>query len=93
MERVLRRDGYARIWERRIKRGLGDCRYCKALNRSFTGSMNDLVYHARFCIEDEMGTLDQVRERLNAMPFSVLEYRFPKEAFEMIELAQADARH
>ena len=56
--------------------------FAKALDRSVSGSMNDLIYHATmYMIEDEMAPHD-VGFKLNEIPFSTLTYVNPREAFK-----------
>jgi hypothetical protein len=57
-------------------------RFAKALDRSVTGSMNDLVYHATmYLIEDEMAPHD-VGFKLNKISFSSLTYANPRDTFK-----------
>lgn len=54
--------------------------FAKALNRSVTGSMNDMIYHApMWLIEKERSPCD-VGFQLNKIPMSALEYQNPKKA-------------
>jgi len=54
--------------------------FSRALNRSVTGSMNDLAFHARkWLTEGELSPFDTA-EKLNKMPMSLLKYQSPREA-------------
>ncbi len=55
--------------------------FSKALNRSITGSMNDLVFHAKvWLIEANLSPCDTAT-KLNNIPFSALKYLKPREVF------------
>jgi len=59
-------------------------RFARALNRSVTGSLNDLIYHATmYLVEDEMAP-NRVGFKLNNIPFSPLAYANPREAFKAL---------
>jgi hypothetical protein len=55
----------------------------KTLNRSVTGSMNDLVIGAKWFLADGM-PLYEVSHRVNETPLSALGYANPKEAFQTL---------
>jgi hypothetical protein len=56
--------------------------FAKALNRSVTGSMNDLIMHAKVWLtEGELSPLD-IGFKLNQIPFSSLKYLSPRDAFK-----------
>jgi hypothetical protein len=61
--------------------------FSKALNRSLTGSMNDLVVHAKRWLIEQNLPLPEIAARLNDIPFSSLGYRNPREAFLAMEVA------
>jgi hypothetical protein len=57
-------------------------RLASALNRSVTGSMNDLICHAQMWLtEGDLSPFD-VGIKLNDMPMSLLDYRKPREVFK-----------
>ena len=63
-------------------------RFASALNRSVTGSMNDLVTHAQmWLLEGELSPFD-VGSKLNEIPFSSLDYRKPREVFKALDVNQ-----
>jgi len=75
-------DGQEFSYQRLIASASATVRFAKALDRSVTGSMNDLIYHATmYLIEDEMAPHD-VGFKLNGIPFSSLAYANPREAFK-----------
>lgn len=57
--------------------------FSKALNRSVTGSMNDLIHLAKFDIVDGLSLTD-VSYRLNTAPMSYLGYDNPRTAFRSL---------
>ena len=68
----------------------GPVRFAKALNRSVSGSMNELVKCAEFCISEGGPTLQEVGDRLNDTLLSALAaggshgYGKPGEAFRVM---------
>ena len=66
----------------------GTIRFASALNRSVTGSMNDLVNAAQhWLIENDLSPFD-VGLKLNEMPMSYLNYRNPRDVFRSLEVSQ-----
>jgi len=59
-----------------------EVRFSKALNRSVTGSMNDLVYHATMWIAERGLSPFHTAFKLNEIPFAALKYRNPREVFK-----------
>jgi len=83
-------DGQAFAYHRFIAPSCGTIRFAKALNRSVTGSINDLIVHATVWLtEGEMSPYD-VGFRLNDIPFSLLAgprgdaYGTPHQAFKAL---------
>jgi hypothetical protein len=75
-------DGQHFIYERFIAPTCGTIQFAKSLNRSVTGSMNDLVGHAIVRLtEGELSPFD-VGFELNEIPFSPLQYRTPRDVFK-----------
>jgi hypothetical protein len=65
-------------------------RFASALNRSVTGSMNDLVYHTQMWLtEGELSPFD-VSFKLNEVPMSFLDYRKPRDAFKALDVTQSE---
>ena len=78
-------DGQEFIYRRFIAPASGTVRFASALNRSVTGSINDLVYHAQFWLaERELSPFDTSFE-LNQIPFSSLDYDKPREEFKSLD--------
>lgn len=82
LREFMEEDGQALFYHQFIVPASGTVRFAKALNRSVTGSMNDLILVATtHLIEGEMSPFD-VGFKLNETPFSALEYNNPREAFK-----------
>jgi hypothetical protein len=81
-------DGQEFIYRRLIAPSTGTVHFSKALDRSVTGSMNDLIFHAKVWLtEDELSPHD-VSFKLNEIPMSALGYANPREAFKSLGLGQ-----
>ena len=77
-------DGQAFSYQRFVAPSSGTVHFAKALNRSVSGSMNDLIFHAkRYLIEDEMSP-DGIGFKLNKIPMSALKYNNPRKAFKAL---------
>ena len=77
-------------FNRLILPAMGTITYGKTLNRSVTGSMNDLVHFARCYMADGDLSLMDVSSKLNEAPMSFLEYDSPGAAFGAIALGSSD---
>ena len=83
-------DGLAFMYQQFIAPSGGLVQFAKTLNRSVTGSLNDLIYHATVWLtEGEMSPFD-VGFKLNEIPFSSLAAAWPnshgkpREAFKAL---------
>ena len=77
-------DGQAFVYHRLIAPSSGTIRFAKALDRSVTGSMNDLINHATmWLIEGELSP-HVVGIKLNEIPFSSLKYLSPRVGFKKL---------
>lgn len=65
-------DGLGLIHINFVAPGSGSIRFCKALNRSVTGSMNDLEFAARVYLETGEWSPCDVGHRLNETPLSAI---------------------
>lgn len=87
MREFMAADGQAFIYQRLIAPTCGTIRFTKALHRSVTGSMNDLVHHATvWLVEGELSPFDAAF-KLNDIPFSTLGYATPRAAFKAMAVA------
>jgi hypothetical protein len=74
-------DGQEFVYQQLIAPASASVRFAKALNRSVTGSMNDLIYMAKtYLLEADMPA-HEVGFRLNRTPFSALAYANPRKTF------------
>ena len=81
MGEFMQDDGYQFIYERIIAPETARVSFSKALNRSVTGSMNELVYHAQILLtEKDMSPYD-ISFELNKIIYSYLHYDHPHSAF------------
>ena len=84
LREFMQDDGQEFIYQRLIAPACGSIRFAKALDRSVTGSLNDLIYHASMLlIEYELAPHD-VGFKLNEIQFSTLGYANPREAFKSL---------
>ena len=74
-------DGFEPIFRQSIAPALADVRYGKALNRSVTGSMNDIVWQTQVILAQEQMSLRDLSRLLNQAPMSYLDHANPKKAF------------
>lgn len=82
LREFIKVDGLELIYHRFVAAASGEIQFSKALNRSVTGSMNDLVFHAKFWLTEVGMSPSEVALRLNDIPFSSLDYRKPREVFQ-----------
>ena len=83
-------DGQEFIFRRFIAPAAATVQFASALNRSVTGSMNDLIYHAQFwLVERELSPFDTSFE-LNDIPFSSLDYGKPREEFKSLDAGNCE---
>jgi hypothetical protein len=82
-------DGLAFAYRRFIVPATASVRFAKALDRSVTGSMNDLIKHAAYWLAEGDESPFDVGFRLNEIPMSALassgsSYGKPREAFRAL---------
>ena len=82
-------DGLAFAYRRLIAPATASVRFAKALDRSVTGSMNDMVKHATYWLAEGDQSPFDVGFRLNDIPMSALAnggsaYGKPREAFRAL---------
>ena len=79
-------DGQAFVYQKFIAPASGTVSFAKALSRSVTGSVNDLIHAAKFMLADDMSP-HEIGFRLNETPLSALtdaagrKYANPREVF------------
>ena len=82
MREFMPSDGNEFIFRRFIAPTIGEVRFSKALNRGVTGSMNDLVFHAKVHLIRYNVPPGEIFWTLNDMPMSYLDYKSPRAAFK-----------
>jgi hypothetical protein len=93
----LKEQGHESVFENLIVPASGMVRFGKALNRSLTGSMNDLVQQAIFFLSKTDLSLFEVGFKLNETPMSELpsrsgdKYGTPREVFKRLAEAAKTA--
>jgi hypothetical protein len=70
----LEADGHRGVYERSVAPLLGSVRFAKALNRSVTGSMNDLAKMASFYLEEGDLSFIEISSRLKDTPMTGLKH-------------------
>jgi hypothetical protein len=88
LREFMQDDGLQFIYQRFIAPASAKVRFAKALDRSVTGSMNDLVAHAiMWLVEYALSPYD-VGFKLSEIPFSSPKYTHPKDAFKAMHFAK-----
>ena len=77
----LQADGNEFIYRRFVAPAMDKTTFAKTLNRSVTGSMNDLVFQAKIDLAHFSLSFFEISSRLNEVPMSYLEYKHPREVF------------
>jgi hypothetical protein len=86
----LEAEGQEFVYQRFIAPASATVRFAKALNRSLTGSLNDLTYQAKFLLVERDLSLFDVGFQINDTPMSALpssrgdKYGTPREAFKRL---------
>ena len=80
-------DGQEGVYERLVAPVTGSVQFAKALNRSVTGSMNDMTKHAAFWLAEGDVSPVEIGSRLKGIPMSALKHDgsthgFPRDAFK-----------
>ncbi len=90
---ILEADGHASVYEQVVAPACSPIFYAKALNRSVTGSLNDMIKHASYWLALGDVGMEEIGARLKETPMSALgrpgsPYGFPTDVFE--EIVNAD---
>ena len=81
-------DGFQLVRERVFLPETSSISFSKALNRSVTGSMNELVMYAKTILSDEEMSPYDLSFKLNDYLMSYIDYARPREAFEKMEVSR-----
>ena len=84
LREFMEEDRLAFIYDQFIAPASATVRFAKALDRSVTGSINDLVNHARFWLTEGSLSPFDTGFKLNEIPFSSLRYVKSREAFKRL---------
>lgn len=82
----LTADGHLFIYEQLIVPSISSFNFSKALNRGVTGSMNDLVFMAKYYLADGIMSIFDASFALNDTPLSYLNHSSPKKAFSQMKV-------
>jgi hypothetical protein len=82
-------DGHKGVYERFVAPASGSVQFAKGLNRSVTGSMNDMTKHAAYWLAAGDVSPFEIGSRLKGIPMSALKhggsrYGFPRDVFEAL---------
>src|SRR5207237_755435 len=85
----LQENGQEAVYERFIAPASATIRFAKALNRSVTGSMNDMTRHAAYWLAEGDVSPFEIGSRPNEIPMSALThdgspYGFPRDVFKAL---------
>jgi hypothetical protein len=93
LREYLDADGQEGVYERLVAPVTGSVQFAKALNRSVTGSMNDMTKHAAYYLAAGDVSPIEIGSRLKSIPMSALKHEgsthgFPRDVFKaMVEKA------
>jgi len=79
-------DGQEFLYRKFVAPTSGTVRFSKALNRSVTGSMNDLIRCGTLWLTERDLSPFDTSFKLNKMPMSLLKYGNPREAFKALKM-------
>jgi hypothetical protein len=86
MSAFLHAAGHHSIFEKFVAPSMSRVTFSKALNRSVTGSMNDMVFQAEVDLIHFNLSPFELSLRLNQTPYSSLKYIHPRRAFEALRI-------
>lgn len=84
LHEFMAEDGLEFLYLRLIAPAAASVVFSKALNRSVTGSMNDLIFHAKVRLTEGGLSPHKTSFHLNDIPFSSLGYSKPREVFKSL---------
>lgn len=84
MRHYMQDDGLSLLFTNFIVPAAGAVSFHKPLSRSVTGSMNEMVFEAKYFMSSGEVSLFDVNERLNETPYSSLKFAFAREAFKRL---------
>ncbi len=88
LSELMEDDGFQLIRDRAFLPETSSISFSKALNRSVTGSMNELVLYAQIILSEEEIAPYDLSFKLNDMLLSYIDYVCPREAFGQMKINQ-----
>ena len=84
LERQLLADNFWSIFKKRLVPEMYDILLTKALNRSVSGSMTDMIKLAKYMLIEDGKSLEETSAQLNETPFKAIDYTHPRDQFAML---------
>ena len=84
MRHYMQEDGLSLIFANFIVPAAGAVSFHKPLNRSITGSMNELVAEATYFLSSDAHSLFDANHKINEMPHASLRFSFAREVFKRL---------
>lgn len=81
LERQMLSDNFSDVFRLHLKSEVYEMLLTKALNRSVTGSMTDMIALARHILIEGGNSLEETSVLLNRTPFKAIGYYHPREQF------------
>lgn len=88
MKDVLNQDGFELIFRRIIAPAFTEVAFSKALNRSVTGSINELVIHSKYFLTVREMSPFEAGFELNDVLMGFIGHKTPKEAFSEMAISR-----
>jgi hypothetical protein len=97
IKELIQAEGKDEVYARSIVPETGSIRFAKVLNRSITGSMNDMVKHVTYWLAQGDISLQEIGVRLSETPMSALKspgspYGFPRNVFKAVVANEDEER-
>ena len=74
-------DNFGDMFKRRLVPEMYDILLTKALNRSVSGSMTDMIKLSRCMLIEDGKSLEETSAQLNKTPFKAIDYNHPRDQF------------
>ncbi len=81
---IAQNDGFESMYVKRIAPETGEFSLSKAVNRSVTGSMNEMILQSKWHLSDGETSPFDVALLLNKTPMSYLKYGHPRDALALL---------
>ena len=87
MRELTVNDGCEFIFRRLIEPYTVQISFAKSTDRRVSGSMNDLIFHAKCLIEERHLSVFETSLKINNVPMSYIGYKYPLKAFKELKAA------